>query len=353
MGNKIVVKTSFGNVEIGDGLPVHLISEIGLNHNGSLELAKKMVYASALSGATIVKFQKRSINNLAIKSFLDQPFNKAPVFGSTQREVRERLELNYDEYLELKEYSESLGLIFCATAFDLDSLEFLMKLETPLIKIASHSITNLELLEKIAEYKVPVICSFGGTTAIERDNAYEILKNNPLIIMHCVSSYPTPDKLATIDTISYYKEKYNVPIGFSSHEVGIDISIAASVIGAVIIERHFTLNRAMIGLDQSISLQPEEFSEMAIKIRKIQAARGISKDLNEEEKQAKYNYHVAVCSKKKIKKGQIIKREDVICKQPLKDPKINFTGFELYDVIGKIVTTDIDEDIQIQRDFVK
>lgn len=353
MKNKVVIKTPFADVEIGDGLPVHLISEIGLNHNGSFELAKKMIYESALSGATIVKFQKRSPSNLAIKSFLDQPFLKAPVFGSTQRVVRERLELSFDEYKELKEYSESLGMIFCVTAFDLESLEFLMKLNTPLIKIASHSITNLELLEKIAEYKVPVICSFGGTTSIERDRAFNILKDNPLIIMHCVSSYPTPDNIATIDTINLYKEKYNIPIGYSSHEVGIDISIAASIVGAVVIERHFTLNRSMIGLDQSISLLPDEFAEMAMKIKRLQNVRGVSKDLKEEEKQAKYNYHVAICSKNKIDKGQIIKREDLICKQPLVDPKVNFTGFELYDVVGKVALVDIEEDIQISRNSIE
>ena len=346
---KVSIKTSFGVVEIGDNLPTHLIAEIGLNHNGSLELAKKMTYHAALSGASIVKFQKRSPENLAIASFLDEPFVKCPAFGKTQRQVRERLELSFNQYVELKKYTESLGLIFCVTAFDLKSLEFLMKLETPIIKIASHSITNQELLQKIAEYNIPVICSFGATTAEERDRAFQILKGNPLVIMHCVSSYPTPDNLAKIDTIKYYSEKYKVPIGYSSHENGIDLSIAASVIGATVIERHFTLNRAMIGLDQSISLLPKEFSKLALKIRRIANSIGISKDLISEEKGTKYSYHVAVCSKDEILKGDIIKRENIICKQPLSDPEKFFTGFEMDEVIGKRAKRNISKDIQISR----
>jgi len=353
MTNKVVVKTTFGSIAIGDRLPVHLIAEIGLNHNGSIILAKEMIYAAAISGATIVKFQKRFPENLATKDFLEKPFEKAPSLGSTQKEIRKRLEFNFDEYKELKRYAESLGLIFCATAFDVSSLDFLMELEVPLIKVASHSVTNLELLEKISEYGIPVICSFGGTTEKERDIAFNVLKDNPLIIMHCVSAYPTPDNLAKIDTIRYYKEKYKVPIGFSSHEVGIDISFAAAVVGAVIIERHFTLNRAMVGLDQLISLQPEEFSDLALKLKRLQNIRGVTLDVAEEERQAKYNYHTAICSKRKIREGEKIKIEDLTCKQPLEDPKIYFTGLELYNVVGRVALVDINEDERIKREFVK
>lgn len=346
---KITLKTKFGKIYIGNGYPTHLISEIGLNHNGSFELAKKMIYESALSGASMVKFQKRSPKDLAIASFLDEPFNKCPILGSTQREVRERLELSFDEYKKLKDYTESLGMIFFATAFDLESLNFLIKLNVDLIKIASHSITNAELLKKVVETKLPVICSFGGTTANERDYAYKVLKQNSLIIMHCVSSYPTPDNLVKLDTIKYYEEKYKVPIGFSSHETGIDISVASSLLGACIIERHFTLNRSMIGLDHGISLLPNEFSEMALKIKRLSNCRGISSDLNEQEKNTKNNYHVAVCSKRKIIKGEIIKESDLICKQPLKDPNKFFTGIELDKVVGKKALFDIPMDVQIPR----
>jgi sialic acid synthase SpsE len=202
MDLQVTFKTPLCNIQIGDGLPTHLIAEIGLNHNGSLDLAKQMVLQVALSGATFVKFQKRTPEILTSSEFLDSSFSKCPSLGSTQREVRKRLELTIEAYKELKKYAEQLGLIFSASAFDLPSLDFLMELDTPVIKVASHSITNAPLLKKIAEYKIPTICSFGGTTEGERDRAFDILQSNPLIIFHCVSSYPTPDFLVKLDTIS-------------------------------------------------------------------------------------------------------------------------------------------------------
>jgi len=350
---QVTFKTPLCNVQIGDGLPTHLIAEIGLNHNGSLDLARQMVLQAALSGATFVKFQKRTPEILASSEFLDSSFSKCPSLGSTQREVRKRLELTLEAYKELKEYAEQLGLIFFASAFDLPSLDFLMELGTPLIKVASHSITNATLLKKIAEYKIPTICSFGGTTEKEKDQAFDILQSNPMVILHCVSSYPTPDSLVKIDTIAYLKEKYQVPVGFSSHENGIDISVAASVLGACMIERHFTLNRAMIGLDQGISLTPEEFSEMALKIRRISNCRGVKKGLMDEEKKAKYDYHVGVYATQDIPAGKIIQEDDICCKQPLKDPELFFTGFEFSQVIGMRTQEHIAKDKLISKLAVK
>jgi len=349
---RVKIKLKDYTVEVGDGLPTHLISEIGLNHNGSLDLAKEMILQSALSGASMVKFQKRFPSTLAVSEFLDEEFPKAPVFGSTQREVRDNLELSFEEYRILKDYSESLGLIFFATAFDLDSLQFLLDLKVPLLKIASHSVTNGELLDAIAKTGLPVIVSFGATTELERDYAVKKLANNPLIIMHCVSSYPTSDDIVNIDTIAYYRDKYKVPIGFSSHETGVDISIAASLLGACIIERHFTLNRAMIGLDHGISLEPAEFAEMALKISRLTKIRGISKDLNSNELSTKNKYHVAVCSTHELPQGHIITRNDLVCKQPLLSSEKYFTGTQIDDVVGKRVLKKIQSDVQIPRSSV-
>ena len=346
---KVTIQLKDHKVQIGDGLPTHLISEIGLNHNGSLDLAKEMIWQSSLCGATMVKFQKRSPEMLATRNFLDQPFPKAPVFGSTQLEVRNNLELTFDEYRQLKNYAESLGLIFFSTAFDLDSLQFLIELKVPLLKIASHSVTNGELLEAVAETGLPVIVSFGATTPYERDYAVKKLSNNSLIIMHCVSSYPTPDHLVKIDTINYYREKYQVPIGFSSHEVGIDISVVSSLFGACIIERHFTLNRAMIGLDHEISLEPNEFAELAKRIRRLSKIRGIAEDLDIDELPTKNKYHVAVCSRRELPVNHIITRSDLICKQPLLSSEEFYTGTQLEELLGKRVLKLIPNDVQIPR----
>lgn len=349
MAVRTTFTTAFGSIEIGEGLPTHLIAEIGLNHNGSRDLAMEMIYQAALSGATFVKFQKRSPEDLATAAFLDAPFEKCPAMGRTQREVRNRLELSLQDYVGLREYAESLGLVFCASAFDLPSLDFLIEAGVSVIKIASHSITNGPLLEKLAATTLPVICSFGGTTEAERDRAFDILKGNPLVILHCVSSYPTSDTLVKLDTIPYLAKRYGVPVGFSSHEEGIDFSVASSVLGAAMIERHFTLNRAMVGLDQSISLLPGEFSEMAEKVRRLQKGRGVSTGLMEEEKGAKYNYHVAVCSLGTIPAGTLITEEMLVCKQPLKDPALYFTGMEVEAVVGKKALVDIPADTGIER----
>ena len=353
MSIRVKFPTPNGMIEIGEGLPAYLISEIGLNHNGSEELAREMIYQSALSGATFVKFQKRSPSDLATADFLDAPFEKCPVLGSTQRVVRERLELPLDMYIRLREYAESLGLVFFASAFDLPSLHFLFEAGVNIVKIASHSITNGPLLDELAKRKTPVIVSLGGTTAKERDMAISVLKNNPMVLLHCVSAYPTPDSLVKIDTIEELKQRYGIPVGFSSHEVGIDISVAASLLGACMIERHFTLKNSMVGLDHGISLEPEAFSEMANKINRLRQIRGKVEDVQDAEKMAKNAYHVAICAAHKIPKGTVITEDLLVCKQPLTDASIYFTGMEVSVILGSTALVDLDSDKAIPRDSVR
>jgi sialic acid synthase SpsE len=346
---QVTFNTSSGSIQFGEGLPAHFIAEIGLNHNGSMELAKGMILEAAKSGATMVKFQKRFPKSLATSDFLDAPFLKCPLFGSTQREVRERLELTLGDYKELEQYAQSLGMMFSASAFDIQSLEFLKELTNPIIKIASHSITNGPLMTAIAQSGLPVICSLGGASQAETDFAYELLKNNPLIFLHCVSAYPTPDDLVQIDTITYLKKRYDVPVGFSSHEVGIDISVAATVLGACLIERHFTFNRSMVGLDHGISLEPHEFCEMVLKARRLEKVRGIKTELLPAEYAARNNYHVGIYTTRDVKKGDFVKEEDIACMQPLRSSQEYYTGLEVGKVVGKEAKQDIGLGQQISR----
>jgi sialic acid synthase SpsE len=350
---RTALPSATGFIEVGDGLPTHLIAEIGLNHNGSEELAREMIHAAALSGATFVKLQKRSPADLATAAFLDAPFEKCPALGSSQREVRQRLELPLDMYRRLREYAEGLGLVFFASAFDLPSLQFLLDAGVRIIKLASHSLTNGPLLQALARDRLPVIASLGGSTPDEQRHAVGLLADNPLVLLHCVSAYPTPDHMATLDTIAALRERFQRPVGFSSHEVGIDISVAASVLGACVIERHFTLNRAMIGLDQGISLEPAEFAELALRMRRLRAARGVSAGLHESEKAAKHAYHVAVCSDRSLPAGTKITREMLVCKQPLIDPTRYFTGLELESVIGRRTRTALAGDTAISRESLE
>tara|TARA_B100000963_G_C22638711_1_gene679119 strand:- start:771 stop:1841 length:1071 start_codon:yes stop_codon:yes gene_type:complete len=352
MPTRVKFPTANGFLEIGEGLPTHLISEIGLNHNGSEDLARQMIYQSALSGASFVKFQKRSPVDLATAEFLDAPFEKCPVFGETQREVRERLELSLDQYIRLRNYAESLGLVFFSSAFDIPSLEFLYEAGVKIVKIASHSVTNGPLLEELAMRNTPVIVSFGGTTQYERDRAVEILGSNPMVLLHCVSAYPTPDNMVKLDTIIKLKNEYKIPVGFSSHEVGIDISVAASLMGACMIERHFTLNSSMVGLDHGISLEPNDFSLMSSKIRRMHNIRGIVDDIQESERATKNSYHVAICASKDIMKGEIISREHLAFKQPLSDSKKYFTGMEMSSILGSKALVNLEFDKAIPRESV-
>lgn len=351
--NTINERFKIGHVEVGKDRPCHLIAEIGLNHNGSIDLAKEMIDAAALSGATMVKFQKRNPSQLATAAMLDAPFPKCPLFGSTQREVRERLELTADQLGELKSYSESLGLLFFTSVFDIDSLAIAVELGVPALKIASHSMTNGPLLEAAAATGLPIFASLGGVNWREADQAVGILKASPLALFHCVSSYPTPDNQVKLDTISAIRDRYGVPVGFSGHEAGIIISMAAATLGAAMIERHFTLNRAMVGLDHGISLEPQEFSELALALRRIEQARGVTDEVTSFEQPARTNYHVAVRAARPIKAGAQITREDLHCKQPLEDQGKNFTGLEIGEIVGRVAQRDFDIDDAIGRNEIK
>ena len=349
MASTTVFPTPFGAMEIGSDLPPCLIAEIGLNHNGSPELARELIHQAACSGASFVKFQKRSPRDLAVAAFLDAPFPKCPTLGRTQREVRGRLELSLDDYVSLRRYAESLGLIFCASAFDLPSVEFLLAAGVAVLKIASHSVTNRPLLQRVAATGLPVICSLGGTTEAERDGAFALLRRNPLVLLHCVSSYPTPDALMMLDTIPYLQARYGVPVGLSSHEEGIEFSAAATLLGAAMIERHLTLNRAMVGLDHGISLTPGEFARLGAMARRLHKGRGVSTGLLDAEHGAKYAYHVAVCARQAIAKGTTITAEMLVCKQPLGDPAVFFTGLEEELLLGRQALTDLPADTPIPR----
>ena len=221
-----------------------------------------------------------------------------------------------------------------------------------IIKVASHSVTNGPLLMELAKRKTPVIVSLGGTTENERDEAIKILKDNPMVLMHCVSAYPTPDNMVKLDTIIKLKNKYKMPVGFSSHEKGIDISVAAALLGACIIERHFTLNTATVGLDHGISLEPNEFSELAKKVHRMHNIRGSVEDIQESEYATKHSYHVAICASRDIKKGEKITEELLEFKQPLINATAFFTGMEANRILGSTALIDLKRDKAIRRDAV-
>lgn len=297
----------------------YVIAEAGLNHNGSLSLAKKLIDVAKDAGANAVKFQKRTVKKLAINEVLNAKDNRFPDFGETYKEIRDHLEFNLEEYRELKKYTELKNMDFIVTAFDIDAVDFLDELKVDVIKVASHSLTNTDLLEYLSLKKKLSIMSTGMAQIDEIDTAVEIFKKNncPLLLMHCVSAYPTPLNECNLSMIKKLRERYSLPIGYSGHEIGWLPSKVAVAMGAQAIERHYTLDKKMIGFDHKISLEPEELKEMIREIRLIQEIQGDGqKTVSKTEQITRDKYHVSMVSKKTIEKGEILTRDCITYKNP-------------------------------------
>jgi len=271
----------------GNMSKVFIISEIGINHNGDLDLAKKMIKASKDCGADAVKFQKRDLNLVYSKEELDK--SRESPWGKTNREQKEGLEFSEQEYKIIDEYCKKLKIEWFASAWDLNSLKFLKKFDLKYNKIASAMIVDQKFLTEVAKQKKYTFISTGMCEEKDIDNAVKIFKENncEFELMHCISAYPFDDKIANLGLINYYKEKYKCSVGYSGHETGgLAISYAAAALGISSLERHFTLDRSMYGSDQSASLEPRGFEELIGGVRKIETAvnKNVKKNILDIEK---------------------------------------------------------------------
>ncbi len=321
----------------------YVIAEAGLNHNGSIEIAKQLIDVAKEAGSDAVKFQKRDVNNLATADYLDKDDKRFPNFGKTYREIRNFLEFDYDQYFILKKYCEKKQIDFLVTAFDINSVDFLEKLNVQFYKLASHSLTNLELIEYISQTKKPCILSTGMAEYEDIDLAVNIFIKNktPLILLHCVSSYPTEFEESNLSMIQALKEKYNLLTGYSGHENGYLPSILSIALGADVIERHFTLDKKMEGFDHKISLEPSELKQMINIIKKTPKAIGNgTKKLSDVEKITADKYHVSAISKNKILKNQILDIDMI----EYKNPGTGIGPKDISKILGKKALIDIDAD---------
>ena len=258
---------------VGDGQPAYIIAEIGINHNGSLDIAKKLIDAAALSGCDAVKFQKRTIDVVYTKEELTRP-RKNP-FGSTNGDLKRGLELGYNEYAEINRYCKEKGIDWFASCWDNASVDFIEQFNPPCYKIASALMTDDDLLKHHRKYGRPIILSTGMADMQLINHAVEVLGDENLIILHCTSTYPSMIEELNLKGILTLKEKYpDVPIGYSGHEVGLPTSLAALVLGSCVIERHITLGRSMWGSDQAASLEPPGLMRLTRDIRAIESAMG-------------------------------------------------------------------------------
>jgi N-acetylneuraminate synthase len=258
---------------IGPGQPVYLIGEIGINHNGDVELAKRMMDVAAAAGAQAVKFQKRNPDMAVPEAQKSKP-KSTPWGEMTYLEYKYRVEFEEAEYAQIDEYAKQLGLQWFASPWDTDSVAFLQKFDAVVYKIASASITDLELLRAIRATGKPILMSTGMSDFELIDRAVETVGTDNLVLMHATSTYPLPAEEVNLLAIPALRERYGVPVGYSGHETGTAISVAAVALGAVTVERHITLSNEMWGSDQSASMEPDEFIRLAEDIRRVSIALG-------------------------------------------------------------------------------
>lgn len=337
---------------IGEGSPCYIIGEIGLNHNGSIDMAKELIDVAKESGVDAVKFQKRHVSKLAIQSVLDAPDERFPEFGKTYREIREFLEFNKSAYQDLLAYTHSKGLPFLCTTFDIESVDFLEELGVSAYKVASHSVTNLPLMRKLAFIGKPVILSSGMCTFSELDQAVGILLSAkiPLAVLHCVSSYPLLPEEANLNLIKVLNERYPVPIGYSSHEMGYLPTLISVGLGAVIVERHITLDTNLVGFDHKLSLPPDDLKKMVENIRIVEKMLGEGeKFVSEKEKITSDKYHVSMVSACAIEAGKKIE-ENMIT---YKNPGTGLSPSHINDVLNKRAKTDISADTIISLEMLQ
>ena len=290
---------NIGGINIGRKHPCFFVAEIGINHNGSIEIAKKLIDAAATAGAQAVKFQKRTVPVVYSEEELAKPravdrvvlenaikrgvlskesigrLIKSDFKESTNGDLKWALEFTEDEYKDIFSYANQKGLLCFASPWDEESVNFLEGFNPPCYKIASATLTYGNLLKEVKKTGKPVIVSTGMSTMDEVKNAVKILEGLPIILLHTVSTYPAEEQELNLRAITKLRFEFpTIPIGYSGHEKGIATSIAAAVLGAHMIERHITLDKTMFGTDQAASLEPHEFAQLINDVRKIQGAVG-------------------------------------------------------------------------------
>lgn len=300
---------------------VFIIAEAGVNHNGSLDNAKRMVECAAEAGADAIKFQTFKAETLVCKNAQKAEYQKEATGNEeSQFEMLKKLELTEEEYEELKRYCGEKHIMFLSTPFDLDSLRYLNEIGIEIIKIPSGEITNYPYLREIGKLRKPIIMSTGMSTMAEVEEAVEVLQINgarDITLLHCNTQYPTPYGDVNLRAMLALKDKFHTEVGYSDHTLGIEIPIAATAMGATVIEKHFTLNRGMEGPDHKASLEPDELKCMIQSIRNVEQAMGtgIKEPTNSEYK----NILVArksIVARKQIQAGESFTEENITTKRP-------------------------------------
>ena len=326
-----------------------IIAEAGVNHNGRLDLALKMVDEAKRAGADIVKFQT-AIPERVISRYADKAEYQKETTGNeeSQLEMCRRIHLKLSDYDIIKEYCEEVGIEFLSTPFDLESIDYLEKLGMKLWKIPSGEITNLPYLIKIAKTGKPVIMSTGMAELKEVEEAVNVLKEGgagEITLLHCTTEYPAPFDSVNLKAMNTLRKKLGTKVGYSDHTTGIEVVVAAVSLGATVIEKHFTLNRNLEGPDHKASLEPEELEVMVNKIRIIEKALGDGiKRAAEAEKKNIAIARKSIVAAKDIKKGEILSEDNITTKRPGN----GISPMKWFEVLGTEAIRDFGEDELIE-----
>lgn len=330
-------------------MSVYIIAEAGVNHNGNVEIAKKMVGVAKESGVDAIKFQTFLAEKVVtIRSLKAEYQKKGITDGESQLEMLKKFQLSQDEFILLKTYCKQMEIDFLSTPFDLESVDFLFQMGISQWKIPSGEITNLPYLIKIAETKLPIILSTGMATLDEVAEAVAILKKyggTEITLLHCTTEYPAPFDEVNLKAMLTMRDEFKLPIGYSDHTMGIEIPIAAVAMGATIIEKHFTLDRTMDGPDHRASLEPDELEQMVCAIRHVEKAMGDG--IKQTTQSEKKNIHVArksIVAKNSISKGDLLTEENLTVKRPGN----GISPMKWFEVLGSKALRNFEEDERIE-----
>jgi N-acetylneuraminate synthase len=263
----------FGSRQVGDNEPTYIVAEIGINHNGSLDLAKRLIDAAVSAKCDAVKFQKRT-PHLCVPARQRDQIRETPWGRMSYLDYRRRVEFGFDDYLELTEYCRRCSIDWFASCWDEEAVEFIEVFQPIVYKIPSAALTDAGLLRRLRQTGRPVVLSTGMSTLAQIEAAVDLLGTRDLLITHSTSTYPCPLRELNLRVIPLLRERFDCPIGYSGHEVGLPTTLAAVSLGACFVERHITLDRAMWGTDQAASVEPQGFERLVKYIRDIETAMG-------------------------------------------------------------------------------
>lgn len=326
-------------------MKIKIIAEAGVNHNGSIDLAKQMVVKAKEAGADYIKFQTFQPEKLVSKYAQKAQYQKETTGNEeSQLEMLQKLALTQEDFRELKDYCEQVGIGFISTPFDLESLDLLETLDMDFWKLPSGEITNLPYLEKIADTHRPIVMSTGMCELEEISAALKVLQDKgagEITLLHCNTQYPTPIEDVNLKVMQTLRSAFGLPVGYSDHTKGIEVPVAAAALGAVVLEKHFTLDKNMEGPDHRASLDPDELTAMVSAVRNIELALGTEEKRPTVSEQA--NIAVArksIVAKRAIKQGEIFTADNLTVKRP----GSGISPMRWYEVLGTAAARDYAQD---------